>query len=46
MIVKVYGDISEEMLLALSGYGEIRERAKHEFLYNEYLERAVEEGLL
>jgi Phage integrase family. len=46
MIVKVYGDISEEMLLALSGYGELRERAKHEFLYNTYYERAVEEGLL
>jgi len=46
MIVKVYGDISEEMLLALSGYGEIRERAKHEFLYNTYYERAVSEGLL
>jgi integrase len=46
MIVKVYGDISEEMLLSLSGYGIKVERAKHEFLYNEWLERAKQEGLL
>jgi integrase len=46
MIVKVYGDISEEMLLSLSGYGIKVERAKHEFLYNEWLSRAKEEGLL
>jgi integrase len=46
MITKVYGDISEEMLLAMSGYGLKVERAKHEFLYNAWLERAREEGLL
>jgi hypothetical protein len=34
------------MLLSLSGYGIKVERAKHEFLYNAWLERAREEGLL
>jgi integrase len=46
MITKVYGDISEEMLLSLSGYGIKVEKARHEFLYNTWLERAREEGLL
>jgi len=46
MITKVYGDISEEMLLSLSGYGIKVERAKHEFLYNSWLELAKSEGLL
>jgi integrase len=46
MITKVYGDISEEMLLSLSGYGIKVERAKHEFLYNSWLEKAKQEGLL
>jgi integrase len=46
MITKVYGDISEEMLLSLSGYGIKVERAKHEFLYNSLLQQAKEEGLL
>jgi integrase len=46
MITKVYGEISEEMLLSLSGYGLKVEKAKHEFLYNTLLQRAKEEGLL
>jgi integrase len=46
MIVKVYGDISEEMLLSLSGYGIKVEKARHEFLYNSWLQKAREEGLL
>jgi integrase len=46
MITKVYGDISEEMLLSLSGYNIQVQRAKHEFLYNEWLLQAREEGLL
>jgi len=46
MITKVYGDISEEMLLSLSGYGIKVERARHEFLYNSLLELARQDGLL
>jgi integrase len=46
MIVKVYGDMSEEMLLSTLGYDIKVERARHEFLYGEWLEKARSEGLL
>jgi len=46
MITKVYGDISEEMLLSSLGYGIKVERARHEFLYNSLLELARQDGLL
>jgi len=46
MIVNVYGTMDKAMLLKLSGYEVSYEAAKFEFLYNEWYERAKEEGLI
>jgi len=45
MIVKVYGEMSEEMRLKMLGYDIKVEQAKFEFLPNHYKEKAKKEGL-
>jgi Phage integrase family. len=46
MIVNVYGTMDKAMLLRLSGYNIEYQAAKFEFLYDEYYQRAKEEGLI
>jgi Phage integrase family. len=46
MIVNVYGTMDKAMLLRLSGYNIEYQVARFEFLYNEYYQRAKEEGLI
>ena len=46
MIVNVYGTMDKAMLLKLSGYEVSYEAAKFEFLYNDWYEKAKQEGLI
>jgi integrase len=46
MIVNVYGTMDKAMLLKLSGYSIEYKTAKFEFLYDEWFEKAKQEGLI